>query len=80
MGISEKNGPHHPLLKKGKHAHTNPTTCLALLLFTLLTSVIYPFSLTGIAQVLSLEKAYGSLIVKNRTSVGSELIEQYSIS
>jgi potassium-transporting ATPase KdpC subunit len=47
-----------------------------LVLFTLVTGVIYPFAVTGIAQVAFPHQANGSLVVKDGTVIGSELIGQ----
>jgi len=46
------------------------------LFFTLLTGVIYPLVVTGIAQVAFPSKANGSLIRKDHKTIGSELIGQ----
>jgi len=46
------------------------------LFFTLLTGIIYPLFVTGIAEVLFPSKANGSLIIKDNKVIGSALIGQ----
>jgi len=48
----------------------------SLALFTLLTGVIYPVLVTGVAQMLFPAQANGSLIVRGDRAVGSRLIGQ----
>ncbi len=49
---------------------------LMLLIFTLLTGVIYPLAIAGIGRVLFKEKTDGSLIIKDEIVKGSSLIGQ----
>lgn len=46
------------------------------LFFTVLTGIIYPLFVTGIAQLTFSSKANGSLIMKNNKIIGSKLIGQ----
>ncbi len=55
--------------------HFRPALTL-LLGFSILTGVVYPLAVTGIAQLALPKQAAGSLIVENGTVIGSALIGQ----
>jgi len=49
---------------------------VSLIVFTILTGIIYPLTVTGLAQLLFPAQANGSIMVKNGNPVGSVLIGQ----
>jgi K+-transporting ATPase ATPase C chain len=56
--------------------HIRPALTM-LLLLTVLTGLIYPLTVTGLAQVFFSDQANGSLIVRDGKVIGSRLIGQH---
>jgi potassium-transporting ATPase KdpC subunit len=52
------------------------TASVMLLAFTLLTGVVYPLAVTGIAWVMMQDQALGSLVEKDGKVIGSNLVGQ----
>jgi len=52
------------------------TALVSILLFTVITGLIYPLLVTGIAQILFPGKANGSMLMKDGKVIGSQLIGQ----
>lgn len=52
------------------------TSCICLLIFTVLTGLIYPLFVTGIAQLFFPWRSNGSLLYQNKKPIGSVLIGQ----
>ena len=52
------------------------TSIILILLFTVLTGLVYPFIVTGLAQLIFPRKANGGMLTKEGKAIGSELIGQ----
>ncbi len=52
------------------------TALMSLLVFTILTGIVYPLVVTGIAQAVFPHQANGSIIMKDGKAVGSKLLGQ----
>jgi K+-transporting ATPase ATPase C chain len=70
-----ESGKLSPVLDHALVPHIRPAVVL-LLLITVLTGIVYPLTITAIAQVTFPARANGSLITSNGNIVGSTLIGQ----
>lgn len=70
------------MIKKSiaKHIYIQFKTALLLLLFfSVVTGLIYPILVTGLAQIFFSTQANGSLLLKDKKIVGSEFIGQFFV-
>lgn len=59
----------------GLTEHIRPAAVM-IVLFTILTGLLYPLAMTGIAQVIAPSAATGSIVMSGDTPIGSALIAQ----
>ena len=64
-------------MNEGIMKHQLRPTLMMLLILTVLTGVMYPLAVTGLAQLLFPTQANGSLMNRDGKVIGSELIGQY---
>jgi K+-transporting ATPase ATPase C chain len=71
-----EQAPKQPLWRSMLSKYIRPAVVITLL-FTVLTGLIYPGILTGLAQLIFPYQANGSLVTVNGKAIGSALIGQY---
>lgn len=64
-------------MNEGMMKHQLRPALMMLLVLTVLTGVMYPLAVTGLAQLLFPTQANGSLMTRDGKVIGSELIGQY---
>lgn len=64
-------------MNEGMMKHQLRPALMMLLILTVLTGVMYPLAVTGVAQLLFPTQANGSLMTRDGKVIGSELIGQY---
>lgn len=64
-------------MNEGMMKHQLRPALMMLLILTVLTGVMYPLAVTGLAQLLFPTQANGSLMTRDGKVIGSELIGQY---
>lgn len=64
-------------MNEGIMKHQLRPALMMLLILTVLTGVMYPLAVTGLAQLLFPTQANGSLMTRDGKVIGSELIGQY---
>jgi potassium-transporting ATPase KdpC subunit len=73
IGSDSENGPEQHGLRMKQNL---VTSILFTLVTTLLLGLIYPLVVTGLAQLLSKDKANGQLITRNGVTIGSRILAQ----